>query len=233
MNDALKEADDLFDRAKVARKLGDNQRAVNHLDLAIRILDEELQSTEAEGVDPNPVLLRRRNEVAAKLADAYGQRGGRYREMKKYPKSRESYEQGRKIEQDPRYGIVDSYNLTNALVLAILEDPDSFRAHREAARAAAAVVLEHVRGKRRDQWWAWADLGILSLLIKDLPQAMMAYEQFRSTNARDEDYLSTSKVLRECHDRLTVSEPEVAAGFRDALEYLNRERARLNAPLGP
>jgi tetratricopeptide (TPR) repeat protein len=237
MGDVIDQVETILNRAKAARRLNLNEESVGHLEEAAGLLNRALaqiefrpmeatRSLESDLQELSPNLLSRRNRIAEKLADVYGQQGGRYRSMGDLDKALEKYVRGREIEQDARYGIVNSYNLTNSLVVPILQDPANLAKSLESIRKAAGEVARQARGKRRDQWWSWADLGLLSLLSGDEDQALEAYRQFLRAGARDADVARTIDLLRELRDCLREAEPDIARRFGVAIEFLDGQRLR-------
>jgi TIR domain len=97
------------------------------------------------------------------------------------------------------------------------------------ATAARDRLLEEVRrlvGPRRDQWWAWADYGLVNLLGDRVPEAQRAYDRFQRTGARRVDYESVLGVLRPLRDRLEQSQPFLAAEFTRTIDTLEASAAR-------
>jgi tetratricopeptide (TPR) repeat protein len=210
-----KQADSLLRRLSAHARIGNDDRALQLAQKVTTLLEEALRSVEDQADQ-----REERNESARKLADCYGREGGIYRRKGRLQEALESYRKGRDIEQDPKYEITDSYNLTNSLVIPILLDPGNLEAIQGDFLRAAEIVNKQVRGKRRDQWWAWADLGLLALLSRQPELALRAYQQYPSTGARSSDYASTIAVLQQCHDRLEPMDPGVASSINQAILFL-------------
>jgi hypothetical protein len=77
-------------------------------------------------------------------------------------------------------------------------------------------VSRQVAGDRHDQWWAWADFGMLNILALRLDEAELAYKRYWSTGARDVDFASSRSTLEQIRDVLTVRAPDIY----DAIETM-------------
>jgi tetratricopeptide (TPR) repeat protein len=203
--------------AKFDRDFGDYKSALGSLLEALDLLRPEYESLSndpARNGEDDKERLRR------ELADCYGMAGGLYRRMtvgdsmENLRRSEEMYREGLKYERD------DTYNLTNSIVIPILRDPGSFDYQKARIDEALKILHEQVRGKRKDQWWAWADLGLLTLLSGDLPAALEAYAQFRLVGARAQDYESTIQVLEGLSERLQESNAALSQRIKEAIQYL-------------
>ncbi|GAA2480028.1 hypothetical protein [Winogradskya humida] len=204
--DVLDLADQLRQRARVqarngrpgpARKL--LREVVSLLGTAMGAIDDESQQA----------------ELAKALADAHGMLGGVEWRAGDLTEAAAAYERGRAIEQDPQFGIVDSYNLTNALVLRILLEPGDVESFNEELRAARATVGLQVAGPRGEQWWAWADYGLLCLLTDATDEAARAYEQFRISGPGPADRESVGRVLHELADAVEQVDERRSRAIRD------------------
>lgn len=222
----------LMTRARAHTLAGEFDQALAALRQVIEPLEAALASLAAPSA-PGPDDRRaKRNEVARQLADGYGRLGGVYRRRGDLDQALDSYRRGRTIEQDPRYGVLDSYNLTNAILVRLLLEPGSLAGDQDEIREAADTVDRQIRSERRDQWWAWADLGLLSLLCGRRERAAQAYEQFTAAGARAADYESTIAVLRQCRERLAAAAPDVAAAIDQAVASLDAAKPN-PGPLPP
>lgn len=136
--------------------------------------------------------------LSQEIADCYGIMGGIYRRQAKrdndkalLEKSAEIYKEGLKFE------IENSYNLSNSMVLQILVNPQNLEKLQEEIMQGIQTLQKQVRGKRRDQWWAWADLGLFSLLIGDLASATDLYSHFTQLGPRARDQENVISGLEE------------------------------------
>lgn len=215
-------ADRLSAQAKRHSARGEHEEAV-HLQreavaLCREIYDDRLQGPEQEtAIDDGE-----RHEAAHKLGDHYGRLGGVYRRAGQLESALDSYTRGTELERD--WQLDDSYNRTNKIILALLVDPGQMPALIGEIEQAAELVRSQVDRTRRDQWWAWADLGVLSLLDGRQRDALWAYDHFAGSGARRGDYESTLTVLRELRTRLSRVQPKRAVEFAGAIEYLEATR---------
>ncbi|WP_322756595.1 hypothetical protein [Frankia sp. Cas3] len=241
----LKDAVAAKNRARVETQL-------EHLDEAEDILTRLIDSVQSF-LEEDEVLLLDENRSAdplysstlsrslvAHLADAYGMLGGIRWRHGNLTGALHSYEQGRHYEQDRRYAIEDSYNLTNSLVLQILIAPDMLSVKHEEIDKAYDAVLHQAAGNRRRQWWAWADCALLAVLAGRPEEALGAYAQFRNCNPRGSDYRSVLRVLDACLDIVgTVNRPiaelldRVITGLRFDLGHLDELDGPRPAPTVP
>jgi len=134
----------------------------------------------------------------------------------------DSYTRGAKLEQD--WQLDDSYNRTNAIILTLLIDPGRLPALVGEIEKTAELIRSQVDRTRRDQWWAWADLGVLNLLVGRQHDALWAYDHFASTGALRGDYESTLTVLRELRASLFQVQPARAAALAGTIEHLEAAR---------
>jgi tetratricopeptide (TPR) repeat protein len=224
----------MADRVQHARRLADEarrivtssetpspaswERAAGLQRTAVGLLDEELREVSA-AAEPYPGEER---ETAHLLSDNWGRLGGILRRADRLSEAAEAYARGAEIEQ--RHALDDSYNTTNAVVLQVLADPAQLPRWRPRIEAAVARVGAQVERTRRDQWWAWADLGVLSLLAGRPGEARRAYEGFRRTGARRTDYQSHLEVLHALEERLRDAEPRIADGLRTTIAALTSDR---------
>ncbi|MDQ3274938.1 MAG: hypothetical protein M3Q39_07890 [Actinomycetota bacterium] len=172
--------------------------------------------------DPADTDDRERHEVAHRLADHYGRLGGIYRRAGQLESALDSYTRGAELERD--WLLDDSYNRTNRITLSILVDPGRVPALAGEIAETTELVRSQVDRTRRDQWWAWADLGTLSLLDGRLRDALWAYDHFSGSGARRGDYESTLSVLRELTTAVSGVRPEHAWAFAAAIEHLEAAR---------
>jgi tetratricopeptide (TPR) repeat protein len=146
-----------------------------------------------------------RFKLARELADCYGIKGGIYRRQGKLEDAKAMYEAGFKYEQD--YNIPDTYNRTNVIVLRLLLDPGDHKALGQTIEECRVIIQDQVKGKNKNKWWAWADLGLLNLLSVNLKEtdrrafyrkeAHNAYEQFKNSGAGMQHFESTVEVLKQ------------------------------------
>jgi hypothetical protein len=202
--------------AKRQSAQGDHPTAIHSQQEAIKQFAAVYEAALHQGSETD------KRKSAHKLSDQHGRLGGILRRAGLAQEALNSYVAGCKLEDD--WQLDDSYNRTNRIVLSLLvgdQTPTDLRA--EVSRV-EAIVRKQVDGTRRRQWWAWADLGLLSLVNGDVSGALWAYENFRREGARPSDYRSTLSVLRELHAAIGTSAPALAPGFAAAEAFLEDRR---------
>jgi tetratricopeptide (TPR) repeat protein len=214
----------LIDRVKFLTQQSEYDNALRFLGKAIEKLTLLLAELEGRSDPPSETLQQARNRVAHQLADCYGRQGGILRRQERWDEAIASYQSGCDLEQNPKYEIVDSYNLTNALVLSLIAHPERLRELQPALEDARRLVELQVQcPPRRTQWWAWADLGLLSLLSGKQEEAHGAYQNVERNGAQKAHFESIVGVLRQCQERLEPTDPMLAATLSastDALDAL-------------
>ena len=139
--------------------------------------------------------------VAAHLADCLGMLGGNHRRMKSLELALAAFEEGSRWEGDDRLDVQSSYNLVNEIVLPLEMGRSTATEQRNRLRIAVDAIGRQVHGARRNDRWAWADLGQCQLLLDDLPGARTSYARVRSLG--DADTLrSVLPVLQKLKDAL-------------------------------
>ncbi len=162
--------------------------------------------------------------AAHRVSEALGRLGGLLRRNGELDAAIDAYGEGKELEED--FDLADSYCLGNWIALRWLrDDEDEAKLVRDTEEALERVDLQ-VEGERRDQWWAWADLGMLSLLAGRDDVADRAYVRFADHGARRADFDSTMAVLTELRDKLVTVRPSVAEGIDRALRQLAEQRER-------
>jgi tetratricopeptide (TPR) repeat protein len=201
-------------RARRSSDRGDYQDAIEQQRRAIQVRERELAELDRE----SPTLADERKEAAHRLSDYYGRLGGIYRRAGQMSDGIEAYRCGMEIERNFR--LDDSYNLTNWIVLQLLEHPALLPTLAGQINDAIAIVQVQIAGSRRDQWWAWADYGLLCLIGQRPKEARAAYEHFQQAGPRRVDYASVIPVLGSLQAQFEPLEPKLAADLSDAINYL-------------
>lgn len=200
VDEVLKEVSRLKGSAQTDREFEDYDSALQTLDDATTLLDPLLSEIkkvkDTEQVEHYETL---RFKLARELSDCYGMKGGIYRRLGALDLAENMYEKGAQYEQG--FNIPDTYNRTNVIVLKLLRDPNKLEALGEMIRASRNLVQDQVNGKNKNKWWAWADFGLLNLLIANLEdsehpgffrnEAHSAYEKFKETGAEIQHFEST------------------------------------------
>jgi hypothetical protein len=185
-------------------------RAISDLEEAITVAQAGLGESAAGEV---------RSQLASELSDCYGLVGGVERRWADEFKGDESvphlkasiraYDEGFRFESDPEYGIVNSYNLLNRLLVRLLLRPEALAVHdavrldpkippvnlTEEFKKAAVVIREQLAGPRRGNYWAEADLALIEVLL-GRSQPAAAYAGFIALSPPDFAYVSALAGLR-------------------------------------
>jgi hypothetical protein len=179
------------------------------------LIERALSTLEKErprlaSVEKDAVSVENRS-LAETLAEVYGSSGGIYRSAKQYSKSVKAYDTGTTIEQDERFGFVNSYNLTQRVVARVLAEPKEWiRAERviegerfaDLLKATTATVTSQTLGPRAGDPWAWADLGMLLILNGDTDEANEAWEKVDELPKQPFVIDSTNSVLSDLLERI-------------------------------
>ena len=215
-------------------------RALSSLQDAIAIARDALaQSTVAEY----------RKQLAAELSDCFGLVGGIQRRWADESSggddraahlvaSIRAYDEGFGIESDPQYGIVNSYNLVNRLVVRILLVPAALGAPDPLVVApeiaslnltheleqASTTIRQQLVGPRRGDYWAMADLALIEILL-GRASAAVAYADFIGTSPPDFAYTSALASLRP----LAALQLQRASVLDEAIHLLEGQLQRLRA----
>jgi hypothetical protein len=124
--------------------------------------------------------------------------------------AQDCFERGRIYEECPALEVLSSYNSVNAITLPLESDDNALAAQRSKIEDAVATISRQVRGERRSDRWAWADLAQCQFLLGDLPAAMQSYNRVRELG--DEDTLqSVVAVLLRLAKALPALETPIAA----------------------
>jgi tetratricopeptide (TPR) repeat protein len=231
MSEVLDRVKVLRERAKARTASADRRRRRNDapdysepveiLGEAIDLLHAELKKSEARGADEAGDSS---GALAGALADCYGMLGGVYRRAGDFDRSIEAYGQGETYELNPAYDVQNSYNITNAIAVRILKEPQSLRTQGEQIAEAIEFIEKQVKGPRREQWWAWADLGELRLLAGRIEEAREAYREFKDRGPRARDFESTTSVLNELAKSVARVDKEIAEAIASTALSLNENK---------
>jgi hypothetical protein len=212
-------------------------RALSMLKEATSIAKAELgQSTVAE----------HRSQLATELCDCYGLVGGVQRRWAAECKVDESaehlkdsiraYDDGFIFESNPEYGIVDSYNRLNRLLVRLLLRPDVLDVDdavvldpgippvnlRHEFEQTSSVIRSQIAGPRRSNYWALADLALVEVLL-GRRQPAAAYADFIALSPPDFAYISALAGLRP----LAELPIPIAQSLREAVALLEDRLKRL------
>ncbi len=232
---------ELKTQAKNRRDLGRYERAAKLLEEAIAIAKKELEATN---------VAEWRATLASELADCYGLLGGVERRWALDPKSTPSeraehlrrsvdaYDNGHRFEADRAFGLANTYNTLNRLLSRLLLDPGLLaaggeRSGREGSESVdvrrdleviAGNLQDELATRRRDDYWALADLALVNVLLgrQDAASAYAAFEAELRPDFAYQSALATVTPLAELN--LPTS-----AQLRLARERLERRLKSLQA----
>ena len=110
-------AEQLALQAQRESKSGEHHRAIETQRKAVSVRERELDDLVRDG----SALADERREAAHRLSDYLGRLGGMYRQADMIPDGIEAYQRGMELER--QYQLDDSYNVTNWIVLQLLDSP--------------------------------------------------------------------------------------------------------------
>ena len=157
--------------------------------------------------------------LAAHLADCLGMLGGNHRRLEQLDRALLAFQDGARIEAADRLEVLSSYNLVNAIVLPIEMKDSTATQQRSALRKAVEAIARQVHGARRNDRWAWADLGQCQLLLGEAGDARTSYARLRSLG--DADTLkSVLPVLQRLLDALRGRDDPIADALAQGIAEL-------------
>ena len=144
MTDVSQEmAERLMAGARRDTSRGRYPEAVEQQREAVRVLEQGLASLAQD----SPALADERKEYAHRLSNCWGRLGGIYRRADMIAEAVNAYQHGMEIER--QYRLDDSYNITNWIVLQLLDDPlrlDDLTGEIEDAIALIEVQVQALAG---------------------------------------------------------------------------------------
>jgi hypothetical protein len=211
---------------------------------ALSILKEATAIAQAE-LDPSTVA-EHRSQLASELCDCYGLVGGVERRWAEEFNGDESvphlkasiraYDDGFNFESNPQYGIADSYNRLNRLLVRLLLRPDALDAVdavvldpdippvnlRDEFERTSDVIRLQIEVLHRSNYWAFADLALVEVLL-GRRQPAAAYADFIALSPPDFAYFGVLTGLRPLAELPIPS----ARSFREAVALLEDRLKRL------
>jgi tetratricopeptide (TPR) repeat protein len=210
----LTEARALKRRATALRNRGELGQAQEALDEAIRVLATLLSEHTSTATDAG--------ELRAELADTYGMKGGIFRRAGEPDAALKAYETGAEIEESDKLGT--TYNRSNVITLSITEKGLNPTGH-EIRELLANIIRElesETAGARRDEWWAWSDLGQFYLLNGEPDKARACYSNTISkTGATADEIRRHVTILGELAAKTAATAPGIAASISAMVEELS------------
>lgn len=236
MTEALDDIKRLKTQAKNRRDRGQYDRAVRVLKEAISRGEKAKSETKSETSDWKG--------LTAELADCYGIMGGVYRrwalqtgsstERSEYLRqSFLAYDEGYRLDSDPRYGSASSYNMLNRLISMIFLQPRLLSSSQEVETELAkqsSKLRQDLQETRKfikkfeapHDYWALADLALLDLFL-DAADPVRAYASFNAESPPDFAYESALSVLVP----LSQLELPMSSHLAEAVTLLKNRRATL------
>lgn len=204
------------EEAKDARDDGDIPSAIEALEDAIAALDRSPLSDRLLETDAPSGPQKK---VAFQLADCLGMLGGNHRRLDRLPEALAAFARGQTIEESEKLEVPSSYNLVNAITLPLEIDRRTSSQQETALKRAIAAIQRQVKlEERRNDRWAWADLGECQLLLGDLEGAKTSYKRMRELGNAD-TVASVVTVLRRLQKALD-SDPNVREALMQGIEWL-------------
>jgi len=220
--DLMADVADLKVQAKLYRDAKDYDGAIVELQTAIELI--ERSGWDKDGDDSGPSDTQKK--VAWHFADCLGMLGGNYRRIQQLDSAITCFKRGRVYEaKDSRYQIPSSYNTVNAIVAPIEARRRDATSQADELRRAIETLEYQIfdpgmaEDSRRQDRWAWADLGQCKLLLGDKEGAYAAYQRLRELADRSE-IGSACNVLKSIHDALAEQGDPKAAVVEAGLDFL-------------
>lgn len=197
----LKKSRSFKSTAHTDREFEDFDSAIENLDRAISYLEPML--IELEEMDSHQAS-EDKLKLAKELADCYGSKGGIFRRQKLLEDAEKMYKKG--CNYEVKYKIPDTYNQINVIVLKLLRNPDEHVKLEPIISNSLKIIEQRVIDKDKNNWWAWADFGLLNLLYANLTppncqnflnKAHEAYINFKNNGADIEHFESALNVLKQ------------------------------------
>jgi tetratricopeptide (TPR) repeat protein len=209
----LDQARDLKKKATALRNRGQYDRAQQTLDEAVKLLSALLEGGE--------LPAREAKEIRAELADTFGMKGGVFRRAGNLSAALAAYREGREVEKIDQES---TYNLSNVITLSVTQNERSL--NDPTLREDVARAIEHLKrevaGPRRDEWWAWSDLGQFYLLHNEPDKARLCYSNGRRrAGPTAEEIKRHIAILAELAEHAAASVPEIAANIRAEITELS------------
>ena len=233
MSDMIDETRRLKSRAMDARDRGDFGRAIELLERASRQLSETLQELKRKRDTASSPGIQE-TETASQLCHILGSMGGVHRRNHDYQAAARAYDAGYEIEKpSSEYGIVNSYNLVQRLVMRVFLEPAAVEVEnmqveglqiRHELREALNELQRQIEGPRCDDEYARADLFTVQLLLddKDWPWTL---EDFKDSHPEPYAIKTTVETLEALRDRVASTPsapPEFARRLSTALTHFRQ-----------
>jgi tetratricopeptide (TPR) repeat protein len=221
------EADRLNSTSKLRKLQAKNLRDDDDVPGAVRVLLSAIQELESNclknwesEVDHIPAAVPVQVQaVAFQLADCIGMLGGNYRRLNRLEDAQIQFDRGSRLEAEPAFGIMSSYNTVNAVTLPLECGMLSVADQTDELRRAVGTIERQVRGVRRPDRWAWADLGQCHVLLGDVERAIGCYRHALMLGD-DATVQSIRPVLERLRAALTPRDAAAAERIAQVLQAL-------------
>src|SRR4030095_16481609 len=188
----------LTSRVKLRKEEAKDLREDGDITGAIETLTEAVAALTASPLHENLELAidatAPQRALAGHLADCLGMIGGNYRRLNRLEEALVAFERGRTYEEAERFQLTSSYNMVNAITLPLEMRSRTTEQQHDALERAVAAINRQVKGPRRGDRWAWADLGQCQLVLGDLESAEKSYKRVRDLG--DDDTLRSLVAVR-------------------------------------
>jgi hypothetical protein len=239
----LQKARELKSQAIEQRELKEYNASEALLTSAIRLLTDCLHQIERYGKDSADAgdLSEKagpsEREIAKELAHLYGSLGGTYRAWRRFDQAAAAYDQGYAFESNKRYDLVNSYNLTQRLVNRVLLDPGTALGGQEeikglrfpdALERARAEIEMQLRGSRKDDQWALADLALVCLLLGSDDQ-LEVWSELEEKATTAYVFEALRNVVNDLHQecKAVAQERSTTKAFQDIFSRLSEAQQEL------
>jgi tetratricopeptide (TPR) repeat protein len=202
------------EQAKDYRDDGDIEAAIGSLGDAISMLEA---SPLYKNLTVTDAPTAPQNTLAFHLADCLGMKGGNLRRLDRLPEALACFKHGRTYEESKHLNVPSSYNLVNAIVLP-LETGTRTAELQDDLTGAVVAIQRQVDGERRNDRWAWADLGQCQLLLGDRDGAIKSYKRVRELG-NAETVESVVTVLRRLARAIGKTEPKMAVALEEGAAF--------------
>lgn len=188
-------------------------------DQSLELLDSAIEQLTARRAKAADAETSRR--LQEDLAEAYGMKGGVHRRHLTEPNhldlALESYQEGCRIERVLEHS---TYNSSNVITLAITHQkkPLDSELRKDLERVIKSLERE-TKGKRSDEFYAWADLAQFYLLRGDESRARDAYREALNQGPSAAALKRHIEILRELAEGIRASAPDTA----DSITAMARE----------
>ena len=210
----------LNSRVKLHKEEAKDLRDDGDLEGAIATLDEAVAMVEASplspGVSSSAAVPDSEKALASHLADCLGMIGGNCRRLNRLDQALAYFARGRRYEEDERLDVNSSYNLVSAITLPLEMQTRTASEQQDLLQRAVAAIERQVKGARRTDRWAWADLGQCQLLLGDFDSAARSYGRVRDLGDSDTVH-SVVTVLRRLSAAIERSDPGIAECLRKGI----------------